>query len=135
MRQTGGTAVGDTSTRSSCCCSANSSALDVGMTPSCSLSAPITRTSVARMALLMFTVGFAMTAPPGWNGSNSYLYFKFVIIYSFYFPLLRRQQSQPVSSDQDFYRRDSAESRFPFPFPYRRLPAYREPSEAVLHES
>src|SRR3974390_3776097 len=64
IRQTGGTAVGETSTRSSCCCSASSSALEVGMTPSASPSAPMTRTSVARMALLMFTVGFAMTAPP-----------------------------------------------------------------------
>lgn len=64
--------MGETSTRSSSSCAASSRAFEVGITPSCSLSAPMTRTSVARIAVLMFTVGFAMTAPPEWYDYGSH---------------------------------------------------------------
>ncbi len=53
MRHTGGCASGATSTRSSSCCFAVSSACWVGRMPSCAPSALTTRTSRTRMASLM----------------------------------------------------------------------------------
>src|SRR5262249_5994399 len=52
MRHTGGTALGETSTRSSPESSAERRASTVGMTPSCVPSAPMTRTSGTRMRRL-----------------------------------------------------------------------------------
>src|SRR5256884_4586243 len=53
MRHTGGWASGATSTRSSSCCRAVSSACWMGMTPSCAPSAPTTRTSRTRIPSLI----------------------------------------------------------------------------------
>src|SRR5438876_1173009 len=53
MRHTGGCASGATSTRSSSCCRAVSSACWMGMTPSCAPSAPTTRTSRTRIPSLI----------------------------------------------------------------------------------
>src|SRR5205823_1987723 len=53
MRHTGGCASGATSTRSSSCCRAVSSACWMAMTPSCAPSAPTTRTSRTRIPSLI----------------------------------------------------------------------------------
>src|SRR5712692_9062319 len=68
MRHTGGCASGATSTRSSSCCRAVSSACWIGRMPSCAPSAFTTRTSRTRIPSLM-RISFAWLrclAPPGW---------------------------------------------------------------------
>src|SRR5437762_2528600 len=68
MRHTGGCASGATSTRSSSCCRAVSSACWIGRMPSCAPSALTTRTSRTRIPSLM-RISFAWlrcVAPPGW---------------------------------------------------------------------
>src|SRR5689334_326297 len=63
IRQTGGLALGATSTRSSSCSRDRASASGRGRTPSCSPSAPTRNTSRARMRSLILTSCAAMWSP------------------------------------------------------------------------
>src|SRR5882762_1995304 len=74
MRHTGGCASGATSTRSSSCCRAVSSACWIGRMPSCAPSALTTRTSRTRIPSLM-RISFAWlrcVAPPGWPPGSAW---------------------------------------------------------------
>ena len=70
IRQTGGSALGATSTRSSSCSRACVSAWGRGRTPSCSPSAPTRKTSRARMRSLILTSCAAMWSPASFAASS-----------------------------------------------------------------
>src|SRR6478736_7589663 len=70
MRQTGGLALGATSTRSSSCSRDRASASGRGRTPSCSPSAPTRKTSRARMRSLILTSCAAMWSPASFAASS-----------------------------------------------------------------
>src|ERR1043165_4488321 len=85
MRQTGGSALGATSTKSKPCSRARRTASRVSMTPNCSPSSPMTRTSGTRILSLMRAAGcrrlsgrwprprkpVAIAAPPSLESSES----------------------------------------------------------------